>query len=512
MSRFKLINLHNSTKATPPPIDSTNEDCLQYGEIAVNYAQGSETLYIRNTNDEAIKFLNSNYFRYGCTNLTSLTEIPINTRLVYATISSNETLSIDTESFSDVFSEFPNGIKMKIIAYNKTPNNITLTFPWTEENYICFVKQLTINSGEYGVINIDFKSETEIFINAEVKQQSSYSGEYGIVAFSNGSDYWLVKDKDNNLSDFKTTHSDYEPIGILIIPASCSNIIYSEGDVRRGKNIIMSLAAMSYSTPDTGSINNQSMYWSGTYDVGLPKFNVVNSYVNIDEQTDLSTSGATIMCSDGFSAKQCRLCPTLGYAYSSGFLVSPPPFKSVDGELIPNEEYYSTEYSTQNAFSDFAGPYNTKTIIDKATAQIDWKTKGVVITNSYAEGYYPIACCCARFGAPDNSSVPKGTSSFLYHEENNTDYDYSKGVVGVWYLPSFGELCYYMPNRTKDDNTIKKVGALYPNVKCSALVNSIIWSSTESSQDGARILYSYSGYIPSNSKTRDGVCRAFCAI
>lgn len=167
MARRKLINIHSSVKGKFPTIDTTNEDSLQYGEIAVNYAKGSETITIRNTSDEVVKFLNSSAFRYGCTNVTTLVNVPIKTRLIYASVSADETLSVNTTSFSDVFSEFPDGVQMKIIAYNNSTNNVNITLPW--DNYTCFVKSITVNSGEYGVITIDFKSQTEIYFDAEVK-------------------------------------------------------------------------------------------------------------------------------------------------------------------------------------------------------------------------------------------------------------------------------------------------------------------------------------------------------
>jgi hypothetical protein len=117
MARNKLINIHSSVTGKLPNIDVTNADTLQYGEIAVNYAKGSETITIRNTEDNIAKFLNSDAFRYGTTTVTSLENVPIKTRLVYAELTSEyEPLSIDTSDLVDVFSEFPNGVQLKIIA------------------------------------------------------------------------------------------------------------------------------------------------------------------------------------------------------------------------------------------------------------------------------------------------------------------------------------------------------------------------------------------------------------
>ena len=511
MARRKLINIHSSVKGKFPTIDTTSEDSLQYGEIAVNYAKGSETITIRNASDEVVKFLNSSAFRYGCTNITTLVNVPIKTRLVYASISADETLSVDTTSFSDVFSEFPDGVQMKIIAYNNSANNVNITLPWG--NYTCFVKGITVNSGEYGVITIDFKSQTEIYFDAEVEiAQSGYTGAEGIVAFSNGTDYQFIKDKDANLSDFKTAHSDYEPIGIVVIPASCSNILYTEGDVRRGKNIIMSLTPMNYTTPDTGGSTNQNMHW-GCYetDTSLTNFTIVNCYTDKDAQSDISTTSYAYLPSDdsSFTKNSSKVYPSLHYYTSNNYI--PSPFKLVSGELIPNEEYYTTKYSTVNALSDFAGPSNTKVLIDLATAQSDWTTINTAIKDLYLQNYYPAACCCARFGAPDNSSAPKGTSSFLKHSTDNADYDYSNGVTGVWYMPACGELGFIVPHRSRNDKTISNVKTLYNLTKVAVLGSGYFWSSSEYSGANARSVNTGNGIV-GYCKLTNCYVRAFCAV
>ena len=512
MARRKLINIHSSVKGKIPTIDTTSEDTLQYGEIAVNYAKGSETLSIRNTNDEVVKFLGSGAFRYGCTNVTTLANVPVKTRLVYASISTDEALTIDTTSFSDVFNEFPDGVSMKIIAYNSSANNVVITFPWSDDNNICFVKSLTVNSGEYGVITVDFKSQTEIYFDGEVEtQKSGYTGAEGIVALSNGTDYQFIKDKGTNLSDFKTAHSDYEPIGIVVIPASCSNILYPEGDVRRGKNIIMSLAPMNYATPDTGGSSNQDMYWGGYgTDTSLTNFSVVNKYDSTTEQSTISTNSYAYLPSDAFSSNASKAYPSLKYYSYTPY--APSPFKLVSGELVPNEEYYTTQYSTVNALSDFAGPSNTKVLIDLATAQTDWTTINTAITNSNNANYYTAACCCARFGAPDNSSAPKGTSSFLKHNTDNEGYDYSKGVTGVWYMPACGELGFIVPHRSRNDNTISNVKNLYGLTYVSSLGSGWFWSSSEYSASTARIVFTYNGDVDYNGKGYYRYVRAFCAV
>ena len=508
MARNKVIHIHSNVTNKKP--DATT---LEYGELAVNYASGSERLYLRNSADNVVELFNSGAFRYGCTNVTTLTNVPVKTRLVYASISSDETLTIDTTSFSDVFNEFPDGVSMKIIAYNGSANNVTIILPWSNDNNICFVKSLTVNSGEYGVITVDFKSQTEIYFDGKVEtQKSDYTGVEGIVALSNGTDYQFIKDKGTNLSDFKAAHSDYEPIGIVVIPASCSNILYPEGDVRRGKNIIMSLAPMNYTTPDTGGSSNQVMCWGGYgTDTSLTNFNVVNKYDSTSEQSTISTNSNAYLPSDEFSGTASKAYPSLKYNDSSNF--APSPFKLVGGELVPNEEYYTTQYSTLNALSDFAGPSNTKVLIDLATAQTDWKTINTAITNNGSANYYPAACCCARFGAPDNSTAPKGTSSFLKHNTDNDGYDYSKGVTGVWYMPACGELGFIVPHRSMNDNTISNVKTLYNLTNVVSLGSGYFWSSSEYSSGNAWRVYTSNGRVYNGgSKSGNGYVRAFCAV
>ena len=509
MSRLKIQNLHSSVKGKLPTVSTSDTDSIQYGEIAVNYAKGSETLAIRNANDEIVTFPNSNTFRYGCTNVTTLVNVPIKTRLVYASLTANDTLSIDTNSYSDIFTAFPDGVEIKIIAYNSGSSSITITLPW--ETYTCSVKSLTVNVGEYGVFEISFKSESDVYILAESKQAfDGYTGKYGTVAFSNGMNYILVQDKDNNLSDFKTAHSDYEPIGILIIPSSCTSIMLPDGDVRKGKNIIMSLCYMRTDTPDSGG-SVSKMYWGGYgVDTSLTNYNVVNYYSDGTIQSTVSTQTSVYLPSDNFSTTASKVYPSIYYDTTSE--LAPSPFKQVDGILLPNEEYYTTKYSSQNACSDFAGPNNTKVLIDLATAQTDWKTKGVTITDSYNSGYYPAACCCARFGAPDNSSAPKGTNSFLYHYTNNPSYDYTKGVNYTWYFPADGELGFIMPHFKKNNATLTKLASLYTNMKINTLESGWFWCSSQYSANNARFISAANGNINTYNKNDNNRIRACCAV
>jgi hypothetical protein len=57
MGRNKLINIHSvvlNTAGDGPKLPT--KDNIEYGEIAINYLDGYETISIRNSNDEIITF------------------------------------------------------------------------------------------------------------------------------------------------------------------------------------------------------------------------------------------------------------------------------------------------------------------------------------------------------------------------------------------------------------------------------------------------------------------------
>lgn len=494
--------------------DKTNE-AIQANANMISTLNGGEDEdgSVKKTVKESVDALKKT-FRYGCTNVTTLANLPIKTRLVYASISSDENLTVDTTTYSDLFAEFPDGVDMKVIAYNNSSKTVTINLPWKESNNKCFVKTLTLKCREYGVITIDFKSQTDVFFNGSVESiKVGYVGEYGIVALSNGEDYQFIEDKDTALSDFKTQSPDYEPIGIVVIPASCSNIIYPQNDVRNGKNIIMSFAPMSYTTPDTGGSVKQNIDWGSTTEVsGLTNYSELNYYTELATQTTIGVTTWGRMPSDAFSGAECKQYSQLKYNEASESQPVPSPFKMINGELIPNEDYYTTRLTSSNALSDFAGPNNTKLLVDSATSQSDWKTKGTSITNSYNAGYYPAACCCARYGSPDNSTAPKGTCSFLKHYTDNSNYDYSMGVTNVWYMPACGELGFIIPNRVKNDSTMEKVKNLYSLTNVASLGSSGFWSSTESSDKYARVMKTSDGTVGDDFKQYGFCVYAFCAV
>ena len=272
----------------------------------------------------------------------------------------------------------------------------------------------------------------------------------------------------------------YTPIGVEVIPAE--HDVYGTGHAG-----IMSLAEMSYSTPDVGSSEYQRIYWGDYYtDTSLPNYTVVNyigSNGNINNGVVQGTDINAWLPSDQFS-NITSLDGYSNYYYNSSNKYAPSPYNA-DGSR--NEAYYTTAYSTINALSDFDGVGNTKVLTDLATAQSDWKTAST-ITNSYDAGYYPAACCCWRFHTP-------GTSQ------------------GQWYLPACGEMGYVVNRISAINTTINKVLSVYSSVVAVALRTSDYYcSSSECSANYARSLYTGSGRVYNDGEHNDYYVRAFIRL
>ena len=278
---------------------------------------------------------------------------------------------------------------------------------------------------------------------------------------------------DSNSNSFITMSLDeitgvidgYTPIGVVVIPAS--HDVYGTGECG-----IMSLAEMNYTTPDVGSSSYQYIYWGGYgTDTSLRNYNKVNL-----------VNGTTVyygfLPSDQFTGAT-SLDGVSKYATTSNN--APSPYNA-DGSR--NEAYYTTAYSTANAFSDFDGVGNTTVLTELATSQSDWKTAST-ITNDSGAGYYPAACCAWRFHTA-------GTSQ------------------GQWYLPACGEFGYVVNRISAINTTINKVLSVYSSVVAVAVnTGPNYWSSSEYNADRARYLAMYDGSVNRYNKGNDSYVRAF---
>ena len=261
---------------------------------------------------------------------------------------------------------------------------------------------------------------------------------------------------------------NYTPIGVEVVPAEHN--VYGTGQAG-----IMSLAEMNLDTPDTGSSSRQNIMWGGSgIDTSLPNYDKVNL-------VDGTTSGYGCLPSDQFTGAT-SLDGVSKYNITSNNI--PSPFNA-DGSR--NEAYYTTTYSTANAFSDFDGVGNTTVLTELATSQSDWRT-ATTITDSYSAGYYPPACCCWRFHTP-------GTDQ------------------GQWYLPACGEMGYVINRISAINTTINKVLSVYSSVVAVVMHTSgYYWSSSEKDADNTRYLGTNIGYVGGYNRNYSNHVRAFIRL
>lgn len=519
-----LIKRSSEYGRLPQPND------LDYGELAINYASGSESFSFKNTDDEIVTLgMNvkqtigddeispisqkalSSAIKEGINNVTTLVNVPVDKRLVYATLTRDEILSFDTSRYASCFNAFDKGAQIKIIAFNGTTSTHKIVLPFANSDYVCFVKNIEVPVNGYGVITVDYDG-TSIYVNAKVEGRvDGYVGGEAIVALSNSEgDIKYVKDK--NLQAFKNNpeNDQYVPIGIVVIPKSHTQIILPDGDPRKGCNIVMSLKDMDYRTPDEGSVSAQYIIW-GDYSkdiTELTNYDVVNCYSDTTQDSGtLTTNGYGNLPSDKLTGMPSNVCPSIKYYdTSSTYLkLSPSPYKVVDGEWLPNEDYYTTKISGNNALSDFEGPKNTKIITDNVTAE-NWKSV-IPIANRDDYGYFPAACCCARFKTV-------GTNSFVDMLNRNTGDDTKEywKQNKVWYMPACGELGYILPNFSVNNVALNNIKSLYGSSVAVRLYGDRYWSSSECSSSKAMNITLFDGYAVSYDKYNSIYVRAFCAL
>lgn len=523
---YKKILIKRSSEhgRLPQPND------LDYGELAINYASGSESFSFKNAADEIVTLgMNvkqtigedeispisqkalSSAIKEGINSVTTLVNVPVDKRLVYATLTQDEILSFDTSRYASCFNAFDKGAQIKIIAFNGTTSTHKIVLPFTNSDYVCFVKSIEVPVNGYGVITVDYDG-TSIYVNAKVEERmDGYVGGEAIVALSNQKgDIKYVKDK--NLQAFKNNpeNNQYVPIGIVVIPKSHTQVILPDGDPRKGCNIIMSLKPMNYNTPEEGGTSEQGIYWgSNTKDITeLTNYNVVNCYNDTTQRGDVTTNNYAYLPSDKFTKMPSNVCPSIKYYYDSSTTrkLSPSPYKVVDGEWLPNEDYYTRRVSTVNALSDFEGPKNTKIITDNITVE-NWKSV-IPIANSTSEGNYPAACCCARFKTV-------GTNSFVDMLNRNTGDDTKEywKQNKVWYMPACGELGYILPNFSVNNVALNNIKSLYGSSVAVELSSSFVhWCSSRRSSYSAMRMNTINGDVDGINGFEDCFVRAFCAL
>ena len=358
------------------------------------------------------------------------------------------------------------------------------------------------------------------FGNVEVVADGSVAPALSVV-FANKSDGSLLIVENEKWSASVLPPSKFEPIGIVVIPGEHG--VLKDGTGTKNQCGVMSIVSMSCDTPETGG-DGQNIYWGGVRDgwdetTGVDisgKSDGLGRYDSISNGL-LNYIGVVIAANENSKASGYRTpnISVMGYIPTQKTVGGVA--ERVNGNVTPSpyigEDYKSGGYNesyglkdgvvvteTNNALSDFKGIVNTKIITNLATTQSNWKTASA-ITNTWGVGYYPAACCCARF-------KKIGTKAFV----DCTTAELRNGT-GFWYLPAAGELGYILPRLADINDTISKLNNIYNNgypLKKSSYVD-LYHSSTESSSyDNVGI--DTNGNIYKDYKSANDCVRAFMRL
>ena len=477
MSRTVLNKRSNVVLEDGKPKIPTAEQ-LNYGEIAINYNAGTETISFKNSNNEIVALsvsqaISDATFNNGHNAVSSVTDIPISKRLAIATISSHDSLTLAATP--------PDGREIHVIVNNTADRDILITMP-SGSNYVKMSGDtLTVPALSYTDINV-ISDGNKMYIRAFLKTTSdggfnpSQSVAGDLCFYDRTTDSLIIVASDAwNISTYPS--SRYVPIGVVVVPGSHN--VYGDGSCG-----VMSLKLMNYDSPDSGSTSYQLMYWGGygTNISGLPDLDKV-PIGNTSNGIPTGQTSYASLPSDKFSGTQCAH-DTDAYYNSSSYIPSP---YLTDG--IRNPGYYQTTSpsSSNNALADFDGIGNSQVLWDLATSQSGWKTASS-ITNNSGQGYYPAACCCWR-----------------YHTEGTSQ--------GDWYLPACGELGYIMPRLNKIQEAIDKMRTAYgSSVGVELGNNENYWSSTEYRINDACVVVTGNGYVGSYNKGYNQYARAWLRV
>ena len=233
----------------------------------------------------------------------------------------------------------------------------------------------------------------------------------------------------------------YTPIGICVTKTG----FFGENEPAR----FMSLKYMNYTTPETGSLTSQGMYW-GNYGTDL----------NMIPNIQVTHNGGTY---NGYF--------TVDYYDSSSQTNKIPSVFDANNEWNTSILGEVNQYST----TDIQGREKTDLILASATSQSTWMTD-TSITNESGAGYAPAACCCAR-----------------YHTIGTE--------AGDWYLGASGEMCMIIVQKTAINTKLAQIAAVYSTDCMSSLAANYYWSSTEYNSNYAYGVNALPGFIYSNDKS-----------
>ena len=211
----------------------------------------------------------------------------------------------------------------------------------------------------------------------------------------------------------------YTPIGICIAKTG----FFGENEPAR----FMSLKYMNCTTPETGSLTAQGIYW-GNYGTDIPTIDNIQTTHNGGSYT--------------------------GY-FTVDYYDSSTQTNKIPSVFDANNEWNTSILGAVNqyAVTDIKGRENTNLILSSATLQSTWMTDTSII-NASNMGYTPAVCCCAR-----------------YHTVGTN--------VGDWYLGAAGEMCMITIQKTAINAKLAQIAAIYASDSISSLANNNYWSSTE---------------------------------
>ena len=315
----------------------------------------------------------------------------------------------------------------------------------------------------------------------ESKIKNIEDATYGDICFyDKKNDEKIIVDK-NEFYPCSLPLSDYTPIGIVAIPSSHT-------DEQRPR--IVSLAAMSYDTPDSGSLTNkQSMSWGG-YNYNFTDLQAKNQYPYLSSLTEDEivnyTTNNCYLPSDNFSARTENPLNSLEYFYYSGssynFMCS--PYKE-DGS---KEERYFDSSNTGNVLADFDGKSNTEKILAVDNSySTDWQTATTISNSSSIQFIHTAARCCWRF-----------------HTDGTKQ--------GDWYLPSEGELGYALARKGSINFSVNTLNTQYSTTLGIQFGTDAYWSSTQYSVIYAVSMAFSNGRVSKGHKVSNGYVRAFLNI
>ena len=237
------------------------------------------------------------------------------------------------------------------------------------------------------------------------------------VAFANANGDKLIT---NNLS---TVPADYEPIGVVVIPAS--HDVYGTGECG-----VVSLKYMDPDNPDEGCFDGVRM-GNSAYGNGHPHLISIgyNDYYYSEAQYEIYEGDLPTDLQSGLLSLDGET-----HYYERASELIPSPYNP-DGTR--NQLYADG----RTAISDFNGKENSQKLIDAIEAS-DWKVIDKIPYISfttyyqYIYDYSPAAACCWR-----------------YHTIGTNQ--------GDWYQPALGEACYAINRKGALENTLNIISKYF---------------------------------------------------